>query len=49
LFSKSFIFITLAFTWVSFALGALGFWGPIFLEKGDLLAHNGAESSNEDQ
>lgn len=45
---KSFILITLAFTWVSFALGSLSFWGPIFLEKGDILAHNGAESTNED-
>ncbi|CAF0865140.1 unnamed protein product [Adineta ricciae] len=30
---KTFILITLGFTWVSFALGSLSWWGPIFLQK----------------
>jgi hypothetical protein len=32
LFSKTFILITLGFTWVSFTLGAVAWWGPKFLQ-----------------
>ncbi|CAF3386766.1 unnamed protein product [Rotaria sp. Silwood1] len=39
---KSFILITLGFTWVAFALGSLSWWGPIFLQKAHILA-NGSE------
>ena len=45
-FSKSFIFTTLGFTWVAFALGALSWWGPIFLERAHEVS-GGAETSSE--
>jgi hypothetical protein len=45
-FSKSFVLITLGFTWVAFALGSLSWWGPIFLEKGHIEA-NGNESEKD--
>lgn len=45
-FSKTFVLITLGFTWVSFALGSLSWWGPIFLEKSHVLA-NGSESEED--
>jgi hypothetical protein len=35
--SKTFGLITLGFTWTSFALGSLSWWGPIFLEKAHVL------------
>ncbi|UJR35533.1 hypothetical protein I4U23_028287 [Adineta vaga] len=35
---KSFLLTTLGFTWVSFALGSLSWWGPIFLQKAHRLA-----------
>jgi len=41
---KSFILISLGYTWVAFALGSLSWWGPIFLEKGHILA-----KGNEDE
>lgn len=45
-FSKSFLFTTLGFTWVAFALGALSWWGPIFLERAHEVS-GGAETSSE--
>jgi hypothetical protein len=38
-FSKTFVLTTLGFTWVSFAIGSLAWWGPIFLEKTALYVH----------
>jgi len=46
-FSKSFVLITLGFTWVSFALGSLSWWGPIFLEKGHILANPNGDSNKD--
>ncbi|CAF0942045.1 unnamed protein product [Rotaria sordida] len=43
---KSFLLITLGFTWVAFALGSLSWWGPIFLQKAHKLA-NGSEDSKD--
>ena len=36
-FSKTFLFTTLGYTWVAFALGSLAWWGPIFLQKAYIL------------
>jgi hypothetical protein len=46
LFSKSFLLTTLGFTWVAFGLGALSWWGPIFLQKAHILA-NGSETAKD--
>jgi hypothetical protein len=37
---KSFVLTTLGFTWVAFALGALAWWGPIFLQKAYAYVNN---------
>jgi len=45
LFSKSFVLTTLGFTWVAFALGAVSWWGPKFLQ----LAHTIYNGKSDDQ
>ncbi|CAF3251391.1 unnamed protein product [Rotaria socialis] len=43
---KTFILITMGFTWVAFGLGSLSWWGPIFLQKAHILA-SGSEDPKE--
>ncbi len=45
LFSKSFVLTTLGFTWVAFALGAISWWGPKFLQ----LAHTVYSGNTDDK
>lgn len=43
---KSFVLTTLAFTWVAFALGALSWWAPKYLQYAE-LSHNKTTNNDE--
>ncbi len=47
--SKTFGLITLGFTWTSFALGSLSWWGPIFLEKAHLYAYDSEDPKDKEK
>ena len=42
---KTFVLITLGFTWVTFALGSLAWWGPRFLQLAYIL-HDSKEDKD---
>ena len=42
---KTFVLITLAFTWVAFAIGAIAWWGPRFFQLSHIL-HDSKEDKD---